>query len=85
VRIIPLGARVQANFAGGVRLGATNPVRFDLECFVNDLSTPGASTFEPLGVLHYDQHARIHLRYILRVTFTIIYLDKTSCLKQAYN
>ena len=62
VRIIPLGARVQANFAGGVRLGATNPTRFDLECFVNDLSTPGASTFEPLGVLHYDHHARIHLR-----------------------
>ena len=62
VRVIPLGARVQANFPGGVRLGATNPTRFELECFVNDLSTPGASTFEPLGVLHYDHNARIHLR-----------------------
>ena len=29
---------------------------------MNDLSTPGASTFEPLGVLHYDHHARIHLK-----------------------
>ena len=40
VRVIPLGARVQANFPGGVRLGATNPTRFDLEFFVNDLSSP---------------------------------------------
>ena len=43
VRVIPLGARVQANFAGGVRLGATNPTAFRLEFFVNDLGRPGAS------------------------------------------
>jgi hypothetical protein len=30
VRVIPLGARVQANFPGGVRLGATNPAQFNL-------------------------------------------------------
>ena len=80
VRIIPLGARVQANFAGGVRLGATNPTRFDLECFVNDLSTPGASTFEPLGVLHYDHQAKIHLRYLQRLNknryFLFLYVVK---------
>ena len=51
VRVIPLGARVQANFPGGVRLGATNPAQFKLEFFVNDLSKSGASTFESLGVL----------------------------------
>ena len=51
VRVIPLGARVQANFPGGVRLGATNPAQFNLEFFVNDLSKSGASTFESLGVL----------------------------------
>ncbi|CAB4066312.1 VIRMA [Lepeophtheirus salmonis] len=49
VRVIPLGARVQANFPGGVRLGATNPTKFDLEFFVNDLTKPGSSTFESLG------------------------------------
>ena len=61
VRVIPLGARVQANFPGGVRLGATNPTRFDLEFFVNDLSSPGASTFETLGVLPYDHNGAIRL------------------------
>ena len=51
VRVIPLGARVQANFPGGVRLGATNPTSFNLEFFVNDLGSPGASTFQTLGVM----------------------------------
>ena len=51
IRVIPLGARVQANFPGGVRLGATNPANFNLEFFVNDLSKSGASTFESLGAL----------------------------------
>jgi hypothetical protein len=54
VRVIPLGARVQANFPGGVRLGATNPAQFKLEFFVNDLSKSGASTFESLGVLEVN-------------------------------
>jgi len=54
VRVIPLGARVSANFAGGVRLGATNPAKFDLEFFVNNLRASGASTFESLGLLQYS-------------------------------
>ncbi|KAH8299515.1 hypothetical protein KR044_002164 [Drosophila immigrans] len=61
VRIIPLGARVQADFPGGVRLGATNPSKFDLEFFVNDLGMPGASAFEILGLLRYNQNDCIHL------------------------
>lgn len=61
VRIIPLGAKVQADFPGGVRLGATNPSQFNIEFFVNDLSKPGASTFESLGGFEYSQNGRIHL------------------------
>ncbi|XP_037953026.1 protein virilizer [Teleopsis dalmanni] len=61
VRIIPLGARVQADFPGGVRLGATNPSTFDIEFFVNDLGLPGASAFENLGQLQYNQNDCIHL------------------------
>ncbi|XP_066149127.1 protein virilizer [Euwallacea fornicatus] len=61
VRIIPLGARVQADFPGGVRLGATNPSQFQIEFFVNDLGKPGASTFETLGSFEYDQNGKINL------------------------
>ncbi|XP_065370485.1 protein virilizer [Calliphora vicina] len=61
VRIIPLGARVQADFPGGVRLGATNPSKFEIEFFVNDLGMPGASAFENLGQLQYNQNDCIHL------------------------
>ncbi|XP_058792602.1 protein virilizer [Phymastichus coffea] len=61
IRIIPLGARVQADFPGGVRLGATNPSQFEIEFFVNDLSKPGASTFESLGGLEYKQNVHIQL------------------------
>ncbi|XP_014228674.1 protein virilizer [Trichogramma pretiosum] len=61
VRIIPLGARVQADFPGGVRLGATNPSQFEIEFFVNDLSKPGASSFESLGGLEYKQNINIQL------------------------
>lgn len=61
VRIIPLGARVQADFPGGVRLGATNPSQFEIEFFVNDLGKPGASTFEALGAFEYDQNGKINL------------------------
>lgn len=56
VRIIPLGARVQADFPGGVRLGATNPSKFHIQLFVNDLSKPGASAFERLGDFQYNQN-----------------------------
>lgn len=62
VRIIPLGARVQADFPGGVRLGATNPSKFHIELFVNDLAKPGASTFERLGDFEYNQNDCIHLQ-----------------------
>ncbi|XP_044750585.1 protein virilizer isoform X2 [Coccinella septempunctata] len=61
VRIIPLGARVQADFPGGVRLGATNPSQFKIEFFVNDLGKPGASTFESLGGFEYNQNGCINL------------------------
>ncbi|KAL1380601.1 hypothetical protein pipiens_014065 [Culex pipiens pipiens] len=61
VRIIPLGARVQADFPGGVRLGATNPSLFKIELFVNDLGKPGAPTFECLGDFEYNQNNCIHL------------------------
>lgn len=64
VRIIPLGARVQADFPGGVRLGATNPSKFHIEFFVNDLGKPGASTFECLGDFDYNQNDCIHLECI---------------------
>lgn len=63
VRIIPLGARVQADFPGGVRLGATNPSQFQIEFFVNDLGKPGASTFESLGGFEYNQNGCINLEY----------------------
>ncbi|CRK91162.1 CLUMA_CG004847, isoform A, partial [Clunio marinus] len=62
IRIIPLGARVQADFpGGGNRLGATNPSQFDIEFFVNDLSVNVASTFEPLGKFSYNQNECINL------------------------
>ncbi|XP_068618260.1 protein virilizer [Battus philenor] len=61
IRIIPLGARVQGDFPGGVRLGATNPTKFHIDFFVNDLSKPGASTFEALGSLDYCQNGQIHM------------------------
>ncbi|KAG8190819.1 hypothetical protein JTE90_028318 [Oedothorax gibbosus] len=59
IRIIPLGARVQADFPGGHRLGATNPSSFHLEFFVNDLSKRSASTFDRLGSLNYKQNEEI--------------------------
>ncbi|KAM3958579.1 LOW QUALITY PROTEIN: VIR_N domain-containing protein [Aphomia sociella] len=61
IRIIPLGARVEGDFPGGVRLGATNPTKFHIDFFVNDLSKPGASTFEALGSIDYCQNGQIHM------------------------
>ncbi|XP_057328468.1 protein virilizer [Microplitis mediator] len=61
IRIIPLGARVQADFPGGVRLGATNPSQFEIEFFVNNYSKPGSPTFESLGGLEYKQNVNIQL------------------------
>lgn len=67
IRVIPLGARVQADFPGGVRLGATNPSKFSIEFFVNDLSKHGASTFESLGGLEYSQTQNIHFECAQKV------------------
>ncbi|KAL4708616.1 hypothetical protein ACJJTC_001055 [Scirpophaga incertulas] len=61
IRIIPLGARVEGDFPGGVRLGATNPTTFHIDFFVNDLSKPGACTFEALGSIDYCQNGQIHM------------------------
>lgn len=62
LRIIPLGAKVKADFPGGsFRLGATNPSQFQIEFFVNDLSKSGASTFECLGGFLYNQNECIHM------------------------
>lgn len=68
IRIIPLGARVQADFPGGVRLGATNPSQFHIEFFVNDLSKPHAATFESLGALEYRQNVDIQFECNQRVS-----------------
>ncbi|KAF0295884.1 Protein virilizer [Amphibalanus amphitrite] len=63
VRVIPLGARVRADFPGGDRLGATNPSEFTLDFFVNDLSKPGVSAFQKLGTINYDQKGKIQLEF----------------------
>lgn len=75
VRIIPLGARVQADFPGGVRLGATNPSQFQIEFFVNDLGKPGASTFESLGGFEYNQNGCINLNCVPEETVRKIPTD----------
>ncbi|KAK7060094.1 hypothetical protein SK128_024220, partial [Halocaridina rubra] len=67
IRAIPLGARVQADFPGGVRLGATNPSQFEIEFFVNDLSKRGAGTFESVGALQYNQHGNIQMDFEKKV------------------
>ncbi|XP_043260009.1 protein virilizer [Colletes gigas] len=95
VRIIPLGARVQADFPGGVRLGATNPSQFEIEFFVNDLSKPGASTFESLGELEYKQNIHIQLEcerkqiptdgLVLRGWYTTITLAVYGTLTKSLN
>ncbi|KAK2583687.1 hypothetical protein KPH14_009613 [Odynerus spinipes] len=95
VRIIPLGARVQADFPGGVRLGATNPSQFEIEFFVNDLSKPGASTFESLGGLEYKQNIHIQLEcerkqiptdgLVLRGWYTTITLAVYGSLTKSLN
>ncbi|XP_068224412.1 protein virilizer isoform X3 [Palaemon carinicauda] len=69
IRAIPLGARVQADFPGGVRLGATNPSQFEIEYFVNDLSKRGAGTFESVGTLQYNQHGNIQMDFEKKVQY----------------
>merc|ERR1719391_397994 len=68
VRVIPLGARVSTYFPGGTaRLGATNPHTFQLECYVNNLGAPGASTFQSIGALHYQHQGNLSLTATRRV------------------
>lgn len=43
-------------------MGATNPSKFHIELFVNDLAKPGASTFECLGDFEYNQNDCINLQ-----------------------
>ncbi|KAL1462645.1 hypothetical protein WDU94_014466, partial [Cyamophila willieti] len=83
IRIIPLGARVQADFPGGVRLGATNPSQFTIDFFINDFNNPRAATFETYGTLEYNQNGSINLEcdskvltdgLVLRGWFTTITL-----------
>lgn len=78
VRIIPLGARVQADFPGGVRLGATNPSKFHIELFVNDLAKPGASAFERLGDFDYNQNDCINLQCTPSPAKPIVAADDTT-------
>ncbi|XP_022239940.1 protein virilizer homolog isoform X2 [Limulus polyphemus] len=67
IRIIPLGSRVQADFPGGYRLGATNPSSFHLEFFVNDLSKREACTFAKMGSFEYKQNIDIQFPITTRI------------------
>lgn len=51
---------------------ATNPSQFEIEFFVNDLSKPGASTFESLGGLEYKQNVNIQLECDRRVSTVLL-------------
>jgi hypothetical protein len=51
---------------------ATNPSQFEIEFFVNDLSKPGASTFESLGGLEYKQNVNIQLECDRRVSIVLL-------------
>merc|ERR1739848_378259 len=45
----------------GCRLGATNPNRFKIDFFVNNLMDPSASVFASLGSMPYDHNGQIFL------------------------
>ncbi|XP_074598206.1 VIR_N domain-containing protein isoform X2 [Brevipalpus obovatus] len=64
IRIIPLGAKVEADFPGGVRLGATNPSSFSLDIYMNDLGRPFLSTFSDVGRFNYKQN--VNIQFILK-------------------
>lgn len=74
---------------------ATNPSQFDIEFFVNDLSKPGASTFESLGELDYKQNIHIQLEcerkqiptdgLVLRGWYTTITLAVYGTLTKSLN
>lgn len=74
---------------------ATNPSQFEIEFFVNDLSKPGASTFEFLGNLEYKQNIHIQLEcerkqiptdgLVLRGWYTTITLAVYGTLTKSLN
>lgn len=74
---------------------ATNPSQFEIEFFVNDLSKPGASTFEFLGGLEYKQNIHIQLEcerkqiptdgLVLRGWYTTITLAVYGTLTKSLN
>lgn len=74
---------------------ATNPSQFEIEFFVNDLSKPGASTFESLGGLEYKQNIHIQLEceqkqiptdgLVLRGWYTTITLAVYGTLTKSLN
>lgn len=74
---------------------ATNPSQFEIEFFVNDLSKPGASTFEFLGALEYKQNIHIQLEcerkqiptdgLVLRGWYTTITLAVYGTLTKSLN
>jgi len=45
VRVVPLGAKLEMNL-GGTRLGATNPVSFYIEAYVNNCTNNSQATFQ---------------------------------------
>lgn len=92
VRVIPLGARVKADFPGGVRLGATNPSQFEVDFYVNDLGKRGAAAFENVGHLQYNQQGPIKLDFdkapptdglLLRGSYNTITLAVYGCISKA--
>ncbi|RWS09246.1 Protein virilizer-like protein, partial [Dinothrombium tinctorium] len=56
ITVIPLGTKIEADFPGGVRLGATNPSSFALQFYINDLTKPNVSTFSYFGSIDYKQN-----------------------------
>ncbi|XP_077866591.1 protein virilizer homolog [Saccoglossus kowalevskii] len=61
IRIIPSGTRAHTEFYEENKLGRTSPANFKLELFINNLSKPGSSIFERLGILEYEESNHIQL------------------------
>lgn len=95
IRIVPLGQKVEAKIPGGVRLGATNPSKFKLDFFVNDLTKQNSHTFADLGKFDYSEKAtdfspsiKIHTDGLLLRgnyrTLTLAILGQTTSLEQMH-
>jgi len=59
IRIIPLGAKVEADFPNGWRLGATNPSSFNVLFYINDLSKSSINKFTKFGDFQYKESVNI--------------------------